>query len=440
MKKKNIYIFYIVINFIILCLVYLSLLSYKPFWDTQLRTSNLLIIIIIINSLLLIKEYYFNTDVQLPSEENKNLINENAFKNIVNSGNLKLKKKVYDSLAKNWQSIINDFKKLFSLAKFEQLDTVKQILEMISSYSGAVALLIIRFEENGIGKEIITYGTVPNYILNSRIYLKDGELIFEYPSNIGKELITDFNNINIPVSFASDLFHNILVFYPLNFINGSKGLLIEVTDSDKTRGISRIVLKILRSFVMILVEYAINMYILSLQQKEVSKIDNQTGFLRFEYFNETLDTEIERSERYNQCLTLMIFRINLPKEYEESEFNEIRKALVKAMRLSLRRLDLMICGPTDNEFIAILTEANVEIAKLIAQRVINSFEKNKQNCVLKSKPFDLYIASSTYPINASCSTNLISMAKDAIDYAVEKGERYISYSDLAYDNRGERLQ
>ena len=100
-----------------------------------------------------------------------------------------------------------------------------------------------------------------------------------------------------------------------------------------------------------------------------------------------------------------------------------------ALKQSLRRLDLMFCGKSDCEFLAILSETSAEVAEIVAQRVQKSFSRQLEKLNYKNKDKNqLFIGSATYPTNATHGLGLIEMSRDALTQAESSSKGFVGYN------------
>ena len=142
-----------------------------------------------------------------------------------------------------------------------------------------------------------------------------------------------------------------------------------------------------------------------------------------------VDNELERSERYEQEMSLLTIKITDFDKLQDSEKPLISKNIASAMKQSLRRFDLMFFGKEPGSYYALLTESGVEEAEGIARRLQKEFNKliKKLEFNDEKKPM-LVIGSATYQTDATHSIGLIEKSADACMTAIENNVDFKAFS------------
>ncbi len=103
--------------------------------------------------------------------------------------------------------------------------------------------------------------------------------------------------------------------------------------------------------------------------------DALTGIFNHRYFQEGLNIEILRSQRYKHSLSLIIFDIdgfkNYNDQYGHQEGDRVLKHVVQEIRKNVRQVDI-ICRYGGDEFVVILPSTHARGAKFVAEKVRNS--------------------------------------------------------------------
>ncbi len=153
---------------------------------------------------------------------------------------------------------------------------------------------------------------------------------------------------------------------------------------------------------------------------------------RFDDFQDALEVELERSERYSQNLTLLYLSVCTAPGSSATVDDALLPAAARSLKDSLRRLDQAFVGETRGRFAALLTETTPDVARLVAERIQTAFLRRVSQRE-SGKPFGIVLrmGSATYPTDASHSAGLREKADEALQQAVAKGLNFVTYSGLA---------
>lgn len=371
----------------------ISLWNKKPVWDVSLRFPNLLLILVIINSILIFKSLVFAKTVTKPG------------KKAGKSG-----KSLYPL-----RSIVLESEEIN-----EQL--YGKILAKLKVLADCDAVMIL-LPENSHYKLIDSRGEMPPAISGARFQMRDEKLLIKFPGNLGEEEVGKPSYKAGPIHFKSAITRLEFTLFPLRLKSQSFGLLL-FTSKEKHKAPA-----LPFSSTTLYLETVAAMVAAVSASGDLRYKDKSTGLLKFDCFNDSFETEIERSERYQQELTLFSVKISFCEESSEEQRQSLQKAAAVALKQSLRRLDLMFCGQQDCEFIAILTETSAEVAEIVAQRVQKSFARQLEKAEINSKGKNiLFIGSASYPTNATHGHGLLEMSREALAQAEKEEKEFVSYS------------
>lgn len=380
-------------NLFILCVLLISLWNKKPVWDVSLRFPNLLLILVIINSILIFKSLVFAKTVTKPG------------KKAGKSG-----KSLYPL-----RSIVLESEEIN-----EQL--YGKILAKLKVLADCDAVMIL-LPENSHYKLIDSRGEMPPAISGARFQMRDEKLLIKFPGNLGEEEVGKPSHKAGPINFKSAITRLEFTLFSLRLKSQSFGLLL-FTSKEKHKAPA-----LPFSSTTLYLETVAAMVAAVSASGDLRYKDKSTGLLKFDCFNDSFETEIERSERYQQELTLFSVKISFCEESSEEQRQSLQKAAAVALKQSLRRLDLMFCGQQDCEFIAILTETSAEVAEIVAQRVQKSFARQLEKAEINSKGKNiLFIGSASYPTNATHGHGLLEMSREALAQAEKEEKEFVSYS------------
>jgi diguanylate cyclase (GGDEF)-like protein len=386
---------YLFANLVILCILLISLWNKKPVWDVSLRFPNLLLILVIINSILIFKGLILAKN---PAEGDS-------------------KKKLSDKTSHN----LNSLRKLVIEANdFSDplLDTVvSKIRRLANSQSVTVYM-----PANDLYQSSFSAGDPPPALAGARLAEKGKHLTIKFPGNLGEEDIGILNKKSGVINFVSSITRLEFTLFPLRLKNKQFALLIF---SDKDNHTSP---RLNYTSLALYLETILAFRNMAEESGDLRYKDKSLGLLNYSCFADSFETEIERSERYQQDMTLFAVKLTANTELTSEENSRVRKAVAESLKQSLRRLDLMFCGEQNADFYAILTETSAQIAQIVAKRVQKSFAKQLEKLEISNKDnLKLFIGSASYPENATHSHGLLEKSQEALSQAEQGNEEFVSY-------------
>ncbi len=396
-------------NLVILCLLLLGLWRGQPVWDTTLRLPNLLVILVILNTVMIFREGW----PERPAA----------------------------GRAPRPGRDLAPLRRFLADPGLPDDRLLPGALELLLAQTRGAGLALVLFEESGTGNQLAATGAIPPQLAGVRWSLRKGELVLRHPGNLGEETIPGWDAALAPRRFRSSVTVLALTLIPLHLIGGRRGLLAAVAgprriDAATPAGLAGPVPA--PEQVALFLEGVLDLHFTRAQAGEGKFLDPRTGLRRYESFRDSFETEIERSERYNQSMTLLLLTLVPFEEFPEPAREAYAKAVASALRASLRRLDIMFCGKEPGGFAAILTETNAEIARLVAGRVLSAFQKQVQG---KDAPREhrarLHIGSATYPSDATHDAGLLEKAEEALAAARARDVPILAYGALHGTGGGE---
>ncbi|GAB4279408.1 MAG: hypothetical protein Kow0029_23260 [Candidatus Rifleibacteriota bacterium] len=386
---------YLFANLAILVVLLISLWNRKPVWDVSIRFPNLLLMLIIINSILIFKNLVFAGQSAKASKKavlTKNHKSLNALRNIVSEA-IEVNETLYD-----------------------------KILAKLKNISGCEAVLIFLPENNFLTIKAGN-GDLPPSIAGARFFIKDNRLFIRFPGNLGEEEVGNLNEKSGVIGFKSSIARLECTICLLHLRDQENGLVVFINK----KGLRSMNLSL--SSVSLFLETVIALVSAATKTGDIRYKDKSTGLLRHECFAESFETEIERSERYQQEMSLFSVKIRFCENCSDDHKKLLQKAAALALKQSLRRLDLMFCGENECEFLAILTETSAAVAEIVAKRVQKSFAKQIEKTEIDSKDEKiLFIGSATYPVDATHGLGLLEKSREAMLQAEKEGREFVSYS------------
>lgn len=151
---------------------------------------------------------------------------------------------------------------------------------------------------------------------------------------------------------------------------------------------------------------------------ELALTDDLTKLFNTRYLNRTIETEIQRSNRYHTSISLIFIDIDYFKNINDNHGHLVgSKTLVEMGQMiikCLRSIDIVARYGGD-EFVVVLPQTTPKAAAQIAERIRKSVE---QNVFLKKEGYNLRVTASfgvaSYPENAKTKEDLLRLADEAM--------------------------
>ncbi len=171
------------------------------------------------------------------------------------------------------------------------------------------------------------------------------------------------------------------------------------------------------------------------EQQLLAITDSLTGLYNRRKFLETVTTELERSQRLNRPLSVLMMDIDYFKNYNDTyghqKGDEILSGIAKKLRKSLREYDTLARYGGD-EFVLLLPETDAQVAQKIAERLVQALrEMNILISETDSIPIylTLSIGIASYPSHANDLQTLMQAADYALYQAKQAGRNcYVIYN------------
>lgn len=168
--------------------------------------------------------------------------------------------------------------------------------------------------------------------------------------------------------------------------------------------------------------------------KEASIIDGLTGIPNRRYFDETILRDWNLCSRNSRYLSLIMFDIDFFKNYNDSyghlSGDECLKMIAQTVRHSLKRSSDVVCRYGGEEFAVILSETNMEGARIVANQIQDEIRAlaipHCSSSVSSIVSTSIGIAT-VIPRSQSDPTELISKADKALYIAKEAGRNSIKH-------------
>jgi diguanylate cyclase (GGDEF)-like protein len=167
--------------------------------------------------------------------------------------------------------------------------------------------------------------------------------------------------------------------------------------------------------------------------KQQNWIDSLTGVFNRKYFDNQLNTELQRASRYEHSLAVILMDVDglsaVNKEFDIRTGDSVLQQLARILERSLRSVDILARYGSD-EFAALLPETKKAFAKQTAQRILRSVRNHdffKED--LRVKEISLSIGVVGFPEDAGGVKEMIKKAERSL----RKAKRLGGSTVFAYD-------
>lgn len=391
---------YLFTNLVVVGILLIGLWNRKPVWDVSIRFPNLLLILIILNTVLIFREVILVAGT-------------------AGSAPAKSRQKRARKRSRN----LNELRAVLKNSDLIDESTLNQAITRLQEITRCetVALYIL---ENNQCRLLSSAGEIPPALNGSRFLLKNDMLGIKFPGNLGEEEIGKITPASKPFTFKSAVTRLELTALPLSLKTSKIGLCVfSSREGHKTPPISLASTALFLETLLTLIESEKG-------SGDARYKDKATGLLRFSCFADSFETEVERSERYKQEMSMLTLSINGFAKLSDSEKLQISKNAALALKQSLRRLDLMFCGQQEGEYLAILTETGVSVAGVVAQRIQKTFAKMSEKLDFISKhDIKVFMGAATYPTDATHGQGLLEKSRESLLEADKTEGGFKSYSN-----------
>lgn len=172
------------------------------------------------------------------------------------------------------------------------------------------------------------------------------------------------------------------------------------------------------------------------KMEELATRDGLTGLHNFRFFHERLAHEIERGERYNQPLSLILLDIDFFKKvndtYGHPAGDRVLKSVASILAASVREIDLA-ARYGGEEFVLLLLNTDADGANTIAERI----RKNIERCIFdigegKTLKITSSMGISSFPSDAVDQRQMIARADASLYVAKGDGRnRVYAYKEVS---------
>jgi len=164
------------------------------------------------------------------------------------------------------------------------------------------------------------------------------------------------------------------------------------------------------------------------ETRKISRTDGLTGLFNRRFFDEALEGEINRAQRYDGSFTLIFFDLDNFKKLNDTQGHQAGdltlKRVAEIMILEKRTEDIA-CRYGGEELVLILPETQKINALVIAERIRKKLEEAELEFDGKSFGITLSGGVASYPLDAQDTKSLVHAADIALYQAKENGKNRI---------------
>jgi diguanylate cyclase (GGDEF)-like protein len=161
-------------------------------------------------------------------------------------------------------------------------------------------------------------------------------------------------------------------------------------------------------------------------KEHLSLTDGLTGLYNHRYFQEQLEVEVKRAQRYDLNLSLIMIDLDHFKEFNDTyghlEGDNLLRKISQILKSSLRETDF-VARYGGEEFAIILPETNKQGASIAAERIRKTV--NEQTFGEGGVKMTISLGVASYPDDACLRADLIKRADEALYRAKREGRNRI---------------
>jgi diguanylate cyclase (GGDEF)-like protein len=163
---------------------------------------------------------------------------------------------------------------------------------------------------------------------------------------------------------------------------------------------------------------------------EKATTDEMTGLFNFRYFQEVIEKEFEKAQRFNHDLSFIILDVDFFKHYNDTNGHQagdqVLKAIAGVLKNSCRDKDIP-ARYGGEEFVVILPDAPLDAAAKVAERIRAAVETTPMIYQEKqpNKNLTISVGVSNYPTTADNLKDLIEFGDSALYEAKSSGKNKV---------------
>lgn len=179
---------------------------------------------------------------------------------------------------------------------------------------------------------------------------------------------------------------------------------------------------------------------------ELAIHDGLTGLYNHRHFQERLDQEVKRADRYNRKVALLMLDLDHFKHFNDTyghqEGNEALRTIAELLTAHVRQVDIVARYGGEEFAVIVPIEGDSDEAGVVAERIRQIVETTDVTPLDADIPrLTISIGYATYPTDAGDRNELIARADEALYVAKARGRNcVVNYADLGPQDLSLRLK
>ena len=302
----------------------------------------------------------------------------------------------------------------------------QRIISATERLSGAEACLMLK-KQRGFR----LYASKGLQIKSDRVVSLKGTVLEMVLSNREPLHLSDISSFSRSLKGIVEGEYRSLLVLPVTKEERLKGMLLVL--SKKRGGFSSLQVDLLKVLINQAFE-SIENALLHEEIKLLAYTDGLTGLLNHRRFQESLERELKRAERYREKLSLILTDIDYFKKVNDSfghpVGDQVLKSVAGMLKSTVREIDIP-ARYGGEEFALILLNADLTVARKTAERIRKKAMELRFSADGREFGITLSLGIATYPDDAREREHLINRADQALYFAKESGRnRTVLFRDI----------
>ncbi len=166
--------------------------------------------------------------------------------------------------------------------------------------------------------------------------------------------------------------------------------------------------------------------------KALSITDDLTRIFNRRYFNQRFEREIQRAQRYNRALSIIMVDIDFFKQFNDQYGHlvgdEVLRSTARILEKNLRQADI-VARFGGEEFVILLPETNKNKARRVAEKLRSAVEKHrfKAEGTTDMLQITVSLGVASFPEDSLKAENILAHADKALYQAKAAGRNQVGY-------------
>ncbi len=166
--------------------------------------------------------------------------------------------------------------------------------------------------------------------------------------------------------------------------------------------------------------------------KALSITDDLTRIFNRRYFNQRFEREIQRAQRYNRALSIIMVDIDFFKQFNDTYGHlvgdEVLRNTARVLEKNLRQADI-VARFGGEEFVILLPETNKSKARRVAEKLRSAVEKHRFKAEGNEEKLQITVSLgvASFPEDSLKAENILAHADKALYMAKAAGRNQVGY-------------